>query len=150
MKNKSKKLAVIAMAFSLTFSGLSSAQAADLPLTYTQFIASQGYKDLQSVLANYATKMESATGLNIDMTVSTTSLGQTGAPVTANIKATKTAAVSSLTMGPETINVAYYDGFYYLSVDDATYELDSVNYQTIGKRLPSSKIKKNWRHTKDI
>lgn len=133
---KSLTVAISALALSLTT--LTPAQAADLPLSYSQYIASQGYKDMQAAAEIHNTKLAASTGLKIDMEMTTNTTGT----IRASIKATKTAATSTITLEGESITVAYHGGSYFLDIADAMYELETKNSSLIGKRLPSSSVKK--------
>lgn len=135
---KLKSLTVAMAALALSMTSLAPAQAADLPLTYSQYIASQGYLDMQSAADIHNTKLAAATGLKINMEMTTNTTGT----IRAEIKATKTAATSTITMEGESITVAYYGNAYFLNVSDAMLELDTKNSSLIAKRLPSSSVKK--------
>lgn len=136
IKFKSLSIAMATLALSMTT--LAPAQAADLPLTYSQYIASQGYLDMQSAADIHNTKLAAATGLKINMEMATNTSGT----IRAEIEATKTAATSTVTLEGGSITVAYYGNAYFLDISDAIYELETKNSSLIGKRLPSSSVKK--------
>ena len=137
MIHTSKKLAVTLATLALTFLGMASAQAADLPLTYTQFVASEGYKDLQAAADRHTANLATATGINIDLEITSASTGT----IQGNVKATRTAAKSTVSMFGETVTVSFHDGFYYLGIADAVTHLKAKNSSSITKRLPSSSVK---------
>ncbi|MFM2373596.1 MAG: hypothetical protein RJA75_492 [Actinomycetota bacterium] len=133
---KTLSIAIASLALSITT--IAPAQAADLPLNYSQYVASQGYLDMQSAADIHNTKLAAATGLKIDMEMTTNTTGT----IRAEIKATKTAATSTVTLLGESITVAYYGNSYFLDLSDAIFELETKNSSLISKRLPSSSVKK--------
>jgi len=135
--NKSKSLLVAISSLALTFASLIPAQAADTSLTYLQFTATQGYKDLLAAADLNSAKLATATGLNIDLEMTSGSQ----VVIQGNVKATKTAVSSTMTMEGETRAVSFFDGAYYLGFESAATELNAKNKKLIGKRLPSTAVK---------
>lgn len=133
---KSLSVAISALALSLTT--LAPAQAADLPLSYSQYVASQGFKDLQSASDAHNAKLAYASGLKIELEMTSNSTGT----ILGSIKATKTAATSTITMAGESLTVSYFNNAYFLDVSEAVFELETKNASLIGKRPPSSAVKK--------
>lgn len=135
---KNLKLSFISLTvLALSTSLIAPAQAESLPLNYEQYIASQGYKDLQAASVLYATKLESATGIVFNLEMSS---GSTGT-ITGTVKATKTAATSVLSMAGESVSVSYFGGSYFVGLNEAGNELSAKNPSSVIKRVPSSKIK---------
>lgn len=141
MTKTSKKLLLSSVAFAMTLTGISAAQAADTPYTYSQYLETQGYKNLLAASETSAAKLSSANGVVFDFTMTSSSFGQVSA-ITGNVKATHTAVVRTSTMDGVTDTASYFDGSYYLQVKEAATELAANNSSAIlAKRLPNSAIK---------
>jgi hypothetical protein len=139
MNQTSKKLSVLLTALTISLSGLTAAQAAEPTYSYSQYIETQGYKNLQAAAAASTAKISAASGVNMEFNIKTSSAGQVS-NITGTIKATHTAVLRSSTMEGLTSTASFFDGSYFLELKEAATEL-GANNSSIVKRLPSSAIK---------